>query len=443
MHIFDKKHFRVSCGVTFILLMTIGLLGGCWWPTGVPISPTESPTIVSETPNQLNSTSISSTPVASPIAGVTLTTLPPEDILKFQLFVINSELSSDVRPFGALVIGSEPLQLLRFEPDVHLETIAGIDPNTSCLATSPDGKWLACSQVSSDSETAGQWLIVESADWQQQIRIPMDMHLAYFGAYLWLDNQRLIFPLVQGEHQTAYPVVVINPFTSEQVKLTSDYPDLHLSPAGPATSMDFNFSDVVYDPSLEYVIFPSWGGEHNYIVLWDRQSNSEVAKVENHGQVFGHYPLWSPDAKQVAVAVVNREDNRDVVEEWYSVGRDGLVAQLTHFGDYFTSAEIDIANWSPDGRKLAFWLDVAPSLCPGLNLAVLDISTKQVTDTCIPGVSDYAPPPIWSLDSRYIVVVNARTKPRQTILVDTAEGQAFDITDMMDGARPIGWLVSP
>jgi hypothetical protein len=385
---------------------------------------------------------ITSTSVPTKVAP-TLTPSPLENIINFQQFDIASEIPADLRPDDALVIWSEPLQLLRFEPDIHRETIIGIDPNAGCFSTSPDGKWLSYCPQSSDSPT-GQWLIVESADRQEQKKVPMDLRLIYFGAYQWLDNQRLTFPLIQAEYQPAYPVVVINPFTGEQVKLSSDYPGLQLSPSGTATSMDFNFSDVVYDPLLEHVIFPSWGGEHNYIVLWNRQSNSEVARVENHSQVFGHYPLWSPDATQFAVPVVNTIRGDHVIEEWYSVSREGQVEQLTHFGDYFSDSDIGSAsNWSPDGRKLAFWIEVSPSLCPGLNLALLDLDTKQITNTCIPGNSDYAPPPIWSLDSRYIVAVNANTSPRQTILVDIEEDRAFDITDITDGSIPIGWLVSP
>lgn len=446
MNISINRHLKVRNDAIKTLLTTrvlisviLLLLSSC----SVAETSTKDPIRTTETTEiPTSALTIPSTTVPTK-AAPTLTPSPLEHILNFQQFEITSEIPADLRPDDALVIWSEPLQLLRFEPDIHRETIIGIDPNAGCFSTSPDGKWLSYCPQSSDSPT-GQWLIVESADGQVQKKVPMDLRLIYFGAYQWLDNQRLTFPLIQVEHQPAYPVVVINPFTGEQVKLSSDYPGLQLSPSGTATSMDFNFSDVVYDPSLEHVIFPSWGGEHNYIVLWNRQSNSEVARVENHSQVFGHYPLWSPDATQFAVPVVNTIRGDHIIEEWYSVSREGQVEQLTHFGDYFSDSDIGSASkWSPDGRKLAFWLEVSPSLCPGLNLAVLDLDTKQVTNTCIFGNSDYAPPPIWSLDSRYIVVVNARTESRQTILVDIEGDRAFDITNITEGLLPIGWLVSP
>ena len=118
--------------------------------------------------------------------------------------------------------------------------------------------------------------------------------------------------------------------------------------------------------------------------------------------------------------------------------------QLTRFGDYFSSSEIGSAsNWSPDGQKLAFWIDLIPSSCPGLRLAILDMGTKQVTDTCLPGMADYAPPPIWSLDSRYLIIRDASASPIKVILVDSENSQAFDITSLIGDSQPVGWLVSP
>ncbi len=408
---------------------------------------TQSPqeTISAPLPTSINTQPIS-TPSPMPDAPVPeKTILPPENILKFQPFEIAPELPQDVRPTEALVIWSDPLQLLHFEPEVHLETIPAVDPDANCLSASPDGKWLAYCPVSNDSPT-GQWLIVRSADGKQQKKVPLDLHLDYLGSYgfPWLDNQHLAFLQIQPDNHPpeGYPIVIINPFNKEQSKLDSNYPGLQRSPSGPAGNLDLGHSDVVYDPSLNLVIFPS-AIDGSYLVLWDRQSKAVLAKVDG---AVGYYPLWSPDAEQFVVPLLPPKESENIIVEWFRVSRDGQVDQLTHFGDYFMSAEIDSEyRWSPDGRKLAFWLKVSPGLCSGPNLAVLDISTRQVMDTCVSGQSGYAatPGPIWSLDSRYIVVVIQNLNVRQTILVDTKRGQAFDITNITGDSLPIGWLVSP
>jgi len=424
---------------TIICFLLISLLTGCG-------SPTE--TVITNSPEPQATIMLSPTAVL-PIKGTKLP--PPENIVKFQPFEITSAESLVVKPMGALSLcGDSTIQLLRFVPAMKLETIVETTSEPLCDGTSPDGKWIAYEQDSKESPT-GSWLIVQSADGKQQKRIPMNPDWRSFGDYVWLDNQHLLFndfinlPDVQRlQDSPAYPMVVFNPFTEEKIELSSDYPNLQLSVAGPASRMDFAYSDVVYDPSLDLVIFPSWGGEHNYIVLWDIQSKTVLAKVEDQSGGFGHYPLWSPDATQFAVPVVNAMQGQHAIEEWYSVSREGQVEQLTHFGDYFSDSDIGSAsNWSPDGQKLAFWVNLSPSPCPGLRLAVLDMRTKQVTNTCLPGTPDYAPPPIWSLDSRYIVVRDASAPQIKTILVDFENDRTFDITTLVGDSPPIGWLVSP
>lgn len=414
---------------SYFILIAMSFLAGCSPPIATP--PTTWPTLSMSVP----------APTSSPTKEAILitTTPPPENILKFRPFETLPELLSDVKPGGILVIWNESLQKLYFDPQIRLEVIPDIEFD-GCLSTSPDGKWLAHCPLSEDSPT-GQWLIVQSADQQQEKKMPLDTRLRYFGDYLWLDNQQLIFPLIREEHHVAYPMVVLNPFTGQQTQLDSDYPDLRLSVAGPASRMDFNFSDVVYDPSLDLVVYPSWGGEHNYIILWDRQTQSVVARVDDASGSFGYYPLWSPDATRLAIPVVAQQyktnDTWTHVDEWIIVNRTGQVERLTRFGDFFTNAFISgFAKWSPDGEKLAFWLEVTPSLCSGLRLAILELKIKQVTNTCISGQSEYAVPPIWSLDSRYIIAINSQ----QVILLDVEKETSFDITEY---GLPIGWLALP
>jgi hypothetical protein len=437
---------RTRYRVDFLILLAVALLAGCASPTITPtpsaehitpITPTATPT---RTPTEPQAT-FTPTPLAptltpSPVEPTSTSTLslPPEEIMIYRPFDIAPSLPLDARPAGVLLVWKEHPQLLHFDPQ-GVEDIPGID--TGCLSTSPDGNWLAYCPLSDDSPT-GRWLIVESADRQQKKKVPMDIHLIYFGDYEWLDNQHLIFPLIRQEFELR-PMVVINPFTGEQTELTSDYPDIVHTSAGPVGRMNFNLSDVVYDPSLNLVIFPVRRSPKNYIVLWDRQSNSILAEVEEKGE-FLHYPIWSPDSTRFAVAVVISEPSEHIVYDWFIVSREGQVERLTYFGDYFTNTQISDGNWSPDGQKLAFWLETDSGLCPGTNLAVLEVATRLVTNTCIPGTLEYAPPPIWSLDSRYIAVRNAVPNPDQYILIDFEHGLAYDITVY---GVPIGWLALP
>ncbi len=451
MKSFRNNHTTRSLCISLALIIGIALLDGCSPVEGVStpgsVNPTKTAILgAAELP-------LTFTPSSTAVPLPTATLPAPENPVKFQPFEITSGAPLAVKSMGALAIcGDTAIQLLRFTPEVKMEALAGITDEIFCLGTSPDGKWIAYEQGFEESPTGtGSWLIVQSADGQQQKKVPMDPNWDSFGDYTWLDNQHLIFnnfiyrPDIQRtQAYPAYPVVVVDPFTGEHVELASDYAGLRLGINGPVGTLAFNYSDVVYDPSLDLVIYPAWGGEHNYIVQWDRRSQAVLAKVENQSGGFGRYPLWSPDATQFAAAVVNAQSAEYAIDEWYRVSREGQVEQLTHFGDHFSSSEIGSAsNWSPDGQKLAFWVDLIPSPCPGLRLAVLDMNTKVVTNTCLPGRSDYAPPPLWSLDSRNIVVRDASAPAIKTILVDLENNRAFDVTTLVGDSRPIGWLISP
>lgn len=429
------------------------IVGNCSSVTGISTSTSPAKTAIPNTVEPLVTSTPATTKHSSPTASLnahgaptaagpspTLHNLPPETIVKFQPYEMKSGASLNEKPTDALVLcGDFTIQLLHFAPEVNVETILESNDDVYCQATSPDGRWIFYVQDDKESPT-GSWLIVQSADGQQK-KLPSNEHWIGFGDHIWLDNQNLIFndfgnsPDMQSE--PAHPMVVVNPFTGTQTKLSSNYSELHSDICGPASSMDFDISDVVYDPSLNLVIFPSWSGEHNYIVLWDRRSKTALARVETQSQCFGYYPLWSPDATQFAVVA----NSTTKIMEWYSVSRNGQLEQLTHFGDYFSGSEIGYgSNWSPDGKKLAFWMDLEPSSCSGPRLGILDITTKQVINTCLTGSWDYSPTPIWSLDSQYIVIRNYDgVSLVKTILVDVENAQAFDITTYIDNA-PYGWL---
>jgi hypothetical protein len=437
-----RKQLSVS-----LILASVLYLGGCTFFSTIPtlpirvIAPTglKPPTKVFAEPS-VTTTHLIPTVIPAPIEpSITGTpALPPLEVLVYDPYKIAPDLSNLERPKDALMIGTD---VLHFDPIIRTEALVLSEKGSGCFSPSPDGKWLAYCLLSRDSPT-GQWLIVKSYDLKQQKKVPMDLGLTSFESYEWLDSQRLIFPLIRRGNvflPRPDPMVVINPFTGSPTQLSSNYPGLTLLDIDPCR-MIFNYSDVVYDPSLNYVIFPEAVGQ-GYYVLWDRQKHVVLAKVEDQNGL-GHYPLWSPDGKQLAVAVEQNQDQfKFILDEWFQASLEGRVEQLTHFGNYFTRAEIGAANWSPDGQKLAFWLKTDPELCTGYNLAILEMQTQQVIGTCVPGSDQGSPPPpVWSLDSRYIAVINYGKNTSRAILVDTEKGSAYQIPGI-DSAMPEGWLV--
>jgi Tol biopolymer transport system component len=129
--------------------------------------------------------------------------------------------------------------------------------------------------------------------------------------------------------------------------------------------------------------------------------------------------------------------------EWLTVTQGGQVQQLTHFGAVFTHTEIGDSSWSPDGLRLAFWLDAKPSPCEGPTLAILDTTTRKTTDYCLLGSDDPGAPalkPVWSLDGQYLAVDQYTGRVSHTIVVNTLQDWAAQVAEHVG---PAGWLATP
>ena len=351
-----------------------------------------------------------------------------KDFLKYECLNLAPNIPSSANLTGRLVLQNNQLDYFDFEKR-SFQIISG---SRGDLSVSPDGEWLAYYVISKDSPT-GLWLTVENASGQQK-RIPLQQDWYRGMGIKWLDNQRFVYNMWNAKTITPiYPIIVINPFTGVTQTLNSDYPNLVPKVWGMAGTMHFVNSTVVYDASLDLVVYPETNNNGEFVVLWDKNAQVALARVRDLGD-FGHTPLWLPDESGYVIAVRNTQEN----DEWFMVSREGRVHQLTHFADSLSQTNIESASISPDGRYLAFWLESVPSSFPGYNLAIIDLETQQVTDYCIPGSSEAIIKPFWSPDSQYIVVGSIDVaKQLQVILIAPFARWAARIADDF---TPYGWM---
>lgn len=366
-------------------------------------------------------------------------------MLQYQPLEIAPSLPAGATPPGALVLqgfGGDPSYFLEFEQGRQRE----IPPDITRFSTSPDGQWLAYMQAA-DKTSGKDWLIVvESADGQEVHQLPLEPDW-FFGNPEWFDNQRLVFNLLRADYSgpvSILPLEIVNPFTGERLELASDYPDMRPSLSGPGGStMDFLVTSVVYHPSLDLVVYPKTTRAGFFVVLWDRRSQQALASLTDLGG-FNQTPLWRPDGELFVYAAVpeggiRSDDFSKMIDEWFSVSREGEIQQLTHFGDFFEHAAIGRARWSPDGQRLAFWLATQPTVCgEGEYLAMLEMRTQQVINYCVYGSTGYYPPPIWSPDSRYVAFLSEQ-QDSPVILVSVEQGWAARIGE---DRYPAGWLAT-
>lgn len=375
-------------------------------------------------------------PMASSIPqDLVVTSFPDERTIICQNLNVLPDFPAGVNTHGALMFRGKIL----YFPERKQRELEVVFPWPS-----PDGRWFAYIDSTFSDNLSGKKLIVESADRRQKYEVFIDIRAIYFDFYVWLDNRHLVFPVIRNENGIQ-PMLVVDPFTGEQTELPSDYPNIAGVLSGPGSRMAFEYSSVVYAPSLDLVLFPEVVPQgYRYLVLWNRQTSYAIARLEDQDD-FSHYPLWSPDAQHVAVAVqYSRNIDGTGVEEWFLIGRRGSIERLTRFSDYFSSTRIGDGNWSPDGKRLAFWLKNAPNPCGSssdAHLAILDIESRQVIDTGVLAPEYYRLPPIWSLDGRYVVASMALDEKGSTttIMVDTVNGWASRIPEA-EGTVIAGWL---
>jgi hypothetical protein len=258
---------------TLFLLLTLIACG-----PAVVVTPTVSPS-PSSTSAQSTATSTSApTPTSTPIAGA-----PIERCAK-----ILPNFPEDSIPSGTLVVQmSEGLSLL----DFRQQTTRLIPGDFYTVGTSPNGKWLSYvifTPVNTD-QIVTMDLVVESTDGEKQAQLPFDVDWIAGYWIPWLDNERIRFLVDKVEWNP--PTLVLNPFTDERQVFFADYPNFHKNYYGPVGSwpLYFDESNVSYDPSLRYVVYPE-ESDNSYTTLWDRETNQTVAKIYTGG-LYGPLPL--------------------------------------------------------------------------------------------------------------------------------------------------------
>jgi hypothetical protein len=294
------------------------------------------------------------------------------------------------------------------------------------------------------------------------------------GLIAWLDNEHLLIDRGKvQEDQLMYephPQILWNPFTGDTQDLNPTFPQIEFAPD--YDWYEYASGEVVYDPSLQLAVYPTipYTIPYGEVVLWDMQVKHSVdMKVKGAVATLtggtGSAPKWSPDGQYFLTNQKLTLDEPSLAEErhdqeLFSVSRTGEVKRLTYLTEAFKEVEFWQFSWSPDGRSVAFWMVVKPDKYPGImpndyadiyRLAVLDLASGQVTNTCIRGGADgIAPnggsysgppePPLWSPDSRQLLVKAMNLgKGSYAVVVDLAHGFAARVGD---NKIPIGWLLN-
>lgn len=421
------------------------------------VSPTPTPTF---TP-RLSTQSPTLTPFsATPTVTITVNIIDSSH-LKTQCLEILPNLPQDGGLSGTLALSpfpkdyKNPAILLDLETNTQKLLSPGENETQVHFTVSPDGKWLAFAQnIWQLGQITDRRLVIADVHGQKFTSIPLseaESKTGWLG--YWLDNQRLITWI----DFSPFPTRVINPFTGEEQVLEAEKYSSYYIFAGTESTWDV---PVVHDPTLRRVIYPGYtasksGTQGNYdvaLMLLDRTTGKNITGLVIYGYGFPvDRPKWSPDGSQFVFVAMPGEkySTQSEKDELFIANRDGQITQLTHLANIYKGVTIGDYSWSPDGRKLAFWMALTSpteqelKFGDGYILAVLDLKTQQVTNYCIPA-NDYSRPasaPVWSLNSGQIVVTNHDGETRRVVLVDITRNYAAVVIN--ETLVPVGWMVSP
>jgi hypothetical protein len=311
-------------------------------------------------------------------------------------------------------------------------------------------------------------LIVIGTNGQQILAIPKEED--WFMIAGWLNNENL---LLSPRPMNTDPVslVELNLSTKERKMLLSNYPKI-LSLVQPYLFWEgYTHSETVYNSFLSRVVYPRNEEGIEAVVLWDIENEKEISHLPGITS-YSHTPKWSPDGNSFVINSTltildprKKHPNPERIgtdQELFRISRDGKIEQLSYFTSLYDKVNIGYYNWSPDGRYIAFWVQVEPDeyrdLYPNLGeypmerLAVLDVETREIINYCIPGNAHLAwsSAPIWSPESNQILVEgyykgdykkgNTNEITDRVIIIDIDLEFAAQITE---NQTPRGWMIIP
>lgn len=317
------------------------------------------------------------------------------------------------------------------------------DPFAYDFALSPDGKWLAYELFGENND-----LVIEPSENllmnRSQGRIIWRPENP-FQIQGWLSNDSIALRIYRAPDKFA-STLIRNPFKEEGHEFfLEDMPNYLYYQPGMSGAMLFASSNLMPDPTLQRVVYPAISDDLYYMAaLWDVKNKKVVTSLRLFFDWADNDPLWSLDGSDFVIMGIDGKG----YEEWFQVTRDGVVKQVTHFGDLLKDYRFGSSSRSPDGRYLAFTLWNEKSTYEDstykYKYLILDLKSQSLDGLCIDtgGKSNPEKTFAWSPDNRYLSITNGTIGKRsaEVILVELEKQEAYNIATDVEA---IGWMVKP
>lgn len=258
-------------------------------------------------------------------------------------------------------------------------------------------------------------------------------------SFKWKDEQELMINSYMEEN----PLILYSPFTKSTQTILPYFQESEIVFFDKDLIRLWNFyaqHKNVYNPTFTRVIFPTNDEQGPKIVLRDLTSETDLASFPTYIE-WGVDPSWSTNGDKFAIGI---ETNPSSIQgdfskyEIFLIDQNGDLIQKTNYASISDSFYILYLSWSPDNRYIAFSFSRnTDNYYDNIELGVFDTSTQETAFYQITTPSEYVP--IWSPDSRFIVLKTAYPKENGTnsLIIDITTNQGLIIKE---GYEPIGWL---
>jgi dipeptidyl aminopeptidase/acylaminoacyl peptidase len=216
-----------------------------------------------------------------------------------------------------------------------------------------------------------------------------------------------------------------------------------------------NGSNVAYSPDKDLAFYPHKDG---YDVLYDIKHQRELAQILISN--WGELPRWSSTGEDISIIATPPNFSTDSAKkDFYLLSKDGTnLRRLTYLSDQFERVSIKEYSWSPDGTKIAFWLNTNFPLSEdeevSYELAIVDIASGNIINFCItnPNVTvkqlaenaGFLGEPVWSQNSNDLLVEIPSIDKGEDFYTETILVVPSKITGlaMMKDVQLKGWMIN-
>jgi hypothetical protein len=262
-----------------------------------------------------------------------------------------------------------------------------------------------------------------------------------FSPAQWLNNDYMTINRYIAEFDFE-SLLIINPFTNDKRELLPEYPGFRYN-FPPAFQWEGYFlSKLVPNQTVSHLVYPN---EDFELVLWDLEKDVEVQHL--YRMDFDNTPWWSPDGTRFITSVpikqkaydgstlINIDDGLSYVggNELVTVDLQGNKKRLTYFTTERKAKEFRYI-WSPDGRKVAFWLQLGDQ--SDWDFAILDTKTEEVINYCIHSSAPFWI--YWSTDGNHLATTIGISELKyETVIIDIIGNSIYKIAE---NAIVRGWM---